>query len=105
MGNKRPRPRRLAAKLAQVRTKLGLTQEEMRQRLAYGKDARAAGHISEFERDLREPPLVVLLHYARAAGVTMEMLVDDELDLPSKLPTKKNTGARTAPKPKENASR
>lgn len=88
MGNRRPRPRHLAVKLTQVRTKLGLTQEEMRQRLGYGKGARAAGHISEFERDLREPTLVVLLRYARIAGVSMEVLVDDELNLPDKLPAK-----------------
>jgi hypothetical protein len=33
-----------------------------------------------------EPPLPVILQYARVAGVHMEALVDDELDLPDKLP-------------------
>lgn len=42
--------------------------------------------ISEFELGDAEPPLPVLLKYARIAGVNMEDLVDDELDLPAKLP-------------------
>jgi transcriptional regulator with XRE-family HTH domain len=42
--------------------------------------------ISNYERGDREPPLPILLRYARVAGVHMEALVDDELDLPDKLP-------------------
>ena len=42
--------------------------------------------ISEYERGIREPPLPILLRYARAAGVPTEVLIDDELDLPAKLP-------------------
>lgn len=42
--------------------------------------------LSEFERGSTEPHLTVLLQYARAAGVHMEDIVDDELDLPAKLP-------------------
>ena len=37
--------------------------------------------ISEFERGTTEPHLSVLLEYARAAGVHLEDIVDDELDL------------------------
>jgi hypothetical protein len=42
--------------------------------------------ISEFELGTNEPPLAILLQYARVAGVRMEDLVDDELELPDKLP-------------------
>lgn len=42
--------------------------------------------ISEFERGTTEPHLTVLLEYARLAGVHMEDIVDDELDLPENLP-------------------
>jgi hypothetical protein len=42
--------------------------------------------ISTYELDQNEPPLKVLLQYARVAGVHMEDIVDDELDLPDKLP-------------------
>jgi hypothetical protein len=42
--------------------------------------------ISKYELDHNEPPLSVLLQYSRVAGVHMEALVDDDLDLPNKLP-------------------
>jgi len=38
--------------------------------------------ISGYERGEREPPLPVLLAYARLAKVSVERLIDDELDLP-----------------------
>jgi hypothetical protein len=36
--------------------------------------------------DKNEPPLSILLSYARIAGVHVEDIIDDELDLPAKLP-------------------
>lgn len=46
--------------------------------------------VSEYETDQREPDLIVVLRYARVAGVTMETLVDDKLRVPRLLniPTK-----------------
>jgi transcriptional regulator with XRE-family HTH domain len=38
--------------------------------------------ISQYETGKREPPLLVLLKYARLAGVTIDDLVDDKLSLP-----------------------
>jgi hypothetical protein len=53
------------------------------------------GQISEFETGKREPSLPLLLRYARLAGVWMDVLVDDELDLPARLPSaKKHEGVR-----------
>lgn len=83
---RRPKPSRLAGKLLQIRQALDLTQEGMVRRLNYDKSPLVASQVSEFERGLREPPVQVLLHYARAAGVPMELLVDDALDLPGMLP-------------------
>lgn len=83
---RRPRPARLASKLREVRTKIGLTQEQMVKQLASAGVSLKPGHISEYESDKREPPLSILLRYARMAGVPMEVFVDDELDLPDKLP-------------------
>ena len=42
--------------------------------------------ISGYETGQREPSLLILLRYARLAGVPTEALIDDELDLPGKLP-------------------
>jgi hypothetical protein len=49
------------------------------------------GHIGEFETDRREPNLLVILAYARVVSTTgggefLEALLDDSMDLPSKLP-------------------
>ena len=94
MGNVRQRPERLAEKLRQVRLALGLSQQEMLGRLGV-EDQIDSARISGFERGLREPTLMILLQYARVANVYMEALVDDELDLPDKLPgAKKHEGVR-----------
>jgi hypothetical protein len=42
--------------------------------------------ISGYELGTREPTLPVLLEYARAAGVCVDVLIDDKLNLPAKLP-------------------
>ena len=85
MGNPRPRPLRLAEKLLQIRTALGLSQTQMLERLGLG-DTMHYGRISEYEQDKREPSLITLLAYARAASVHLEDIVDDDFDLPRKLP-------------------
>jgi len=42
--------------------------------------------ISGYELGTREPPLTILLQYAELAGVWLDILVDDALNLPKKLP-------------------
>jgi transcriptional regulator with XRE-family HTH domain len=81
----RPKPARLAEKLAEVRLKLGLSQNELISRMGLAEELTQA-RISAYERGVREPPLSVLLRYARVAGICMEGFVDDDLDLPAKLP-------------------
>lgn len=83
---RRPQPEYLPAKLLQIRQSLGFTQEQMAKRLMHVKSPPQPGQISRFERGKREPSLIVLLEYARLAGVTMDVLVDDEVELPKKLP-------------------
>lgn len=86
MGRKaRIKPERLSKKLFQIRTALGLSQPELLRQLGFEEliDYR---RISEFELGEAEPPLPILLQYARVAGVHMEDIVDDDLDLPTKLP-------------------
>ena len=82
----RVRPERLSEKLLQIRMDLGLSQSELLRRLGF-EDVMDYRRISEFERGTTEPHLSVLLEYAHAAGVHMEDIVDDELDLPDKLPS------------------
>jgi transcriptional regulator with XRE-family HTH domain len=76
---------RLAEKLRQIRIGLGLSQTQMLERLGYS-DTMHYGRISEYEQDKREPSLMILLAYARVASVHLEDIVDDNFDLPRKLP-------------------
>ncbi|MDX6446536.1 MAG: Helix-turn-helix domain [Blastocatellia bacterium] len=85
MGYARIRPKRLAEKLLDIRNSLGLSQTEMYRRLGV-EELMPYTRISKYERGELEPPLIVLLQYARVAGIHMEDIVDDELDLPEKLP-------------------
>lgn len=82
MGTKpRQKPNRLAEKLLALRKALGLSQSQMSARM---KTSVSGSRMSEYEHGLREPPLPVLLAYARAARVRVEVLIDDKLDLPKR---------------------
>ncbi len=82
----RPRLERLGPKLREIRRQLDLTQDQMIARLNCPDIALHPASISQYEKGTREPPAKVLLWYAKAAGVTVEMLIDDDLDLPERLP-------------------
>jgi transcriptional regulator with XRE-family HTH domain len=78
MGHAKNRPKRLAAKLLQIREALGLSQKEMAERLG---NYRTHHHISKYERGKSVPPMEVVLAYARLANVEMSQIVDDDLDV------------------------
>lgn len=84
---RRVQPERLAGKLLAIRERLDLSQAQMFRRLGDTRSRVYVSHISSYELGTREPPLDVLLQYARAAGVPMEVLVDDDLELPKRLPS------------------
>ena len=87
MGAPRQKPERLAEKLKQIRLSLGLSQDGMLERLGLA-DEFVRSRISAYELGNREPPLPVLLRYARLMGISTDVLIDDDLDLPDKLPAK-----------------
>ena len=90
----RQKPERLAEKLLTIRNAFGLSQTEIVKRLD-AEGMIVASQISEFESGRRAPSWLVLLRYARAANVSMEAIVDDDLDLPDKMPcAKKHEGVR-----------
>lgn len=98
----RHKPETLAEKLVQIRIALGLSQNEMIRRMGVEEHI-AQNTISEYELGKREPPLRILLQYARVANIALEVLADDELDLPEQLPSpKKHEGVR---RKKKSASR
>ena len=81
----RRKQQRLGAKLAQIRETLKLSQSEILWHLGLNKEF-SRSNISNYETDHREPPLYVLLQYARLAGVCLDAIVDDNVDLPKRLP-------------------
>lgn len=81
----RRRQERLAEKLLMIRQALGLSQNEMLRRLGLEEELYRT-NISNYELGQREPPLFVLLAYARVAGICTDVLIDDEIKLPKKLP-------------------
>jgi transcriptional regulator with XRE-family HTH domain len=89
----RERPHRLAVKLLHIRQALELTQEQMLAALRLDEKVFSSA-ISGYELGTREPPLLVLLKYARLAGVVMDVLVDDEMDLPTRLPARSSKAKR-----------
>jgi transcriptional regulator with XRE-family HTH domain len=97
MGHARRKQARLAEKLLQIRLTLGLSQGAMHWRLG-AEDIVTYHSISKYELGKLEPPLVILLKYARVANVSVEALIDDEIDLPAKLPSPtKSEGIRRTP--------
>jgi transcriptional regulator with XRE-family HTH domain len=100
MGYARPRPKRLAEKLLQLRNALGLSQTDLWRRLDV-EDVISHKLISKYELDQNEPPLKVLLQYARVANIYVEALIDDELNLPDQLPSPtKHEGIPRKPAPR-----
>jgi hypothetical protein len=90
MGNPRPKPQRLGEKLLRIRQTFGLSQAEMVERLGLGR--MHPGRISEYENNHREPAAATLLAYADLAGVHLEDIVNDKVNLPEKLPGKVHHG-------------
>lgn len=78
-------PKRLPEKLIQVRKSLGLTQQELLELLDL-PDEILQTSISQYERGKIEPPIFVLLRYAEIVNIWLEVLLQDEWDLPERLP-------------------
>lgn len=86
--NARRRPKRLAEKLLEVRHAFGDSQNGFIRRLGFD-DELTQSDISAFERGTREPSLHVLLKYSELAHVWVNALIDDDVNLPEKIPSSK----------------
>ncbi len=84
-------PKRLGEKLLQIRMALGLSQDGMLRRLDLDREY-GRHYISGFETGEREPSLLVLLKYSEVAKVWINTLVDDTVNLPTKLSSKEMQG-------------
>jgi transcriptional regulator with XRE-family HTH domain len=82
MGTKpRHKPEHLAEELLAIRQELEASQSEMAALLGHYI---TPSRVSECERGIREPNLMVLLAYARLARVKVEVLIDDKKELPQR---------------------
>lgn len=77
----RKKPDRLAEKLLAIRKQLKLSQTGLKEKLESQDYPIYKGDISNYELGKSEPPLVILLRYARIANIPVDVLIDDELDL------------------------
>ena len=109
MGNaKRAIPKRLPTKLRQIREALHLSQEQLIEKI---KDAGVFGkldrsYVSGWESGKREPTLEVLLHYSEIAGVWLNAILDDEVDLPARIPcSRMHEGIQRGTTPKSKSKR
>lgn len=75
-------PRRLAEKLRQIRVCLNLTQAEMVLIVNPYETGKNRARISQYERGKRIPSTVEIFNYAKSVGISTDVLLDDELDLP-----------------------
>jgi transcriptional regulator with XRE-family HTH domain len=87
----RRNPTRLAEKLLEIRTALGLSQRGLIRQMGLADELTQA-EVSMYESGRRFPGLMVLREYAKLGGVWMDVLVADELDLPRKLPAYPTSG-------------
>ena len=72
------RPKRIAEKVKAIRHHLGVSQTGMKELINCNSPY---GRISEYERGKRQPTILTLLAYARAGKVSLEEIVDDEMEL------------------------
>ena len=76
MGYKRPTPQHLAPKLQAIREHFGVSQYRLSKSLQVGRT-----RLSAWEWGRRMPGWFVLIRYAKLAGVPLEFIVDDDIDL------------------------
>lgn len=84
-------PKRLGEKLLRIRESFGDSQVAFLERLG-NPEAVTQKSISGYERGQREPPLLILLQYAKTANIFLEILVEDSLNLPNEIPSKEKFG-------------
>jgi len=88
---RRVQPKKLRLKLKAIRDRMGLTQQELVEMLQIHAPGEFVdpSYISQYESGKREPSLFILLAYSKITGISINTLVDDQMDLPERLPVKR----------------
>jgi transcriptional regulator with XRE-family HTH domain len=78
---RRAMPKKLGRKMRQIREGLGISQRQIVDALNYTATPLRASQISQYENGQREPTMMLVLAYARLAGVSTDVLIDDKMKL------------------------
>ena len=70
-------PKNLGGKLEAIRLSKDYTLDQMAERLGM-KSASRRSRVYEWENGLRQPGYITLLKYAKLAGVSTDVLIDDD---------------------------
>ena len=79
---RRAMPKKLGKKMRQIREGLGMSQRQIVDALNYKATPLRASQISQYEQGQREPTMMLVLAYARLAGISTDVLIDDKMKLP-----------------------
>jgi transcriptional regulator with XRE-family HTH domain len=72
-------PKKLGKKMRQIREGLGMSQRQIVEVLNYKDTPLRASQISQYETGQREPTMMLVLAYARLAGISTDVLIDDKM--------------------------
>jgi transcriptional regulator with XRE-family HTH domain len=78
---RRAMPKKLGKKMRQIREGLGMSQRQIVDALNYKATPLRASQISQYETGQREPTMMLVLAYARLAGISTDVLIDDKIKL------------------------
>jgi transcriptional regulator with XRE-family HTH domain len=96
----RKKPVYLGEKLKRIRLALEASQDTIIPLLGF-EGVLKRTEISSYERGRREPGSDILMAYGKLAGVYVDVLLSDALDLPEKIPASpKSPGVPRPPAPK-----
>lgn len=79
--NRRAMPKKLGKKMRQIRESLGMSQRQIVDALNYKATPLRASQISQYENGQREPTMMLVLAYAKLAGISTDVLIDDKMKL------------------------
>lgn len=96
---RKQRNRNLGKKLKLIRSRHDLTQASMLCIINPDETEHNRARISQYESGTRYPSLIEVLNYARFAGIPVEVLIDDKIELDLSIYSGMKGGGRSSGSP------